>query len=50
MRKHVYFLLDEWKSRVQESGEKEAIVSLYCPMAAFDEPKVRKVKVVFATT
>merc|ERR1719341_1459907 len=26
----------------QESGEREANVALYCPKAAYDEPKVRK--------
>ena len=25
-------------------GEKEATVALFCPKAAYDEPKVRKVK------
>ena len=28
----------------QEMGEKEATVALFCPKAAYDEPKVRKVK------
>ena len=27
----------------QESGEREANVALFCPKAAYDEPKVRKV-------
>ena len=27
----------------QEMGEKEATVALFCPKAAYDEPKVRKV-------
>ena len=27
----------------QESGEREATVALFCPRAAYDEPKVRKV-------
>jgi len=26
----------------QESGEREANVALFCPKAAYDEPKVRK--------
>ena len=28
----------------QEMGEKEATVALFCPKAAYDEPKVRKVR------
>ena len=28
----------------QESGEREATVALFCPKAAYDEPKVRKVR------
>ena len=28
----------------QEMGEKEATVALFCPKAAYDEPKVRKVE------
>ncbi len=27
----------------QESGEREATVALFCPKAAYDEPKIRKV-------
>jgi len=27
----------------QEMGEREATVALFCPKAAYDEPKVRKV-------
>ena len=30
----------------QEMGEKEATVALFCPKAAYDEPKVRKVGIV----
>ena len=28
----------------QESGEREAVVQLYCPKAANGEPKLRKVR------
>ena len=30
----------------QEMGEKEATVALFCPKAAYDEPKVRKVNTI----
>ena len=31
----------------QESGEREATVALFCPKAAYDEPKIRKVPRIF---